>query len=444
MLTLQSIAVHHRLAESGIRLGDACTCVLASLDRVEGLLAWNREKAAGKLEYELMSILRTMLLQFYYWGIVREAPDRQEEFRRFVQRTGINRYAAEYEEKDSYKYDVSIIVIGYNHLDYTKTCVASILGQLPEHFTWELILYNHGSSDGTGEFFDSIAGAKTIDIAVNGAVPGAQFQAVQGRYIICVTNDVIVGSNALDNLCRALQEHPDYGWVVPSTPNVSNRQEIPAAYQSVEGFVEFARENNVYDERRQEQRVRLCDPVSAFRTMDGRRAYEENYIEIWCCSNMQSFPDDKLSLAMRRKGLKLILAKDAYCHHFGSVTLKDDLGSMQRQQEFYEEGRKAFLLRWGVDPWGTGFCYSDVLFQTWAIHIQDNCAVLGINCGLGANSLKVKEILREGGASGTILYNGTAREEYLPDLRAISDRAFLVSGLSDIQKIREGTILIMA
>jgi len=57
---------------------------------------------------------------------------------------------------------------------------------------------------------------------------------------------------------------------------------------------------------------------------------------------------------------------------------------------------------------------------------------LGINCGLGSNSLKVKEILREKGAEHVTLYNATQEVRFLEDLKGVSDKAFSCNELSDI------------
>ena len=136
---------------------------------------------------------------------------------------------------------------------------------------------------------------------------------------------------------------------------------------------------------------------------------------------------------MLRNGYKCILAKDAYCHHFGSVTLKHDLEKKEEQRRFYLEGRIDFMNRYGVDPWGTGFCNDYNLFQNWNIPGIDEANILGINCGLGSNSLKIKEVMREKGAINVTLYNGTQEKRFLEDLKGVSDKAFVFTKLTEIK-----------
>lgn len=230
--------------------------------------------------------------------------------------------------------------MAYNHLDVTRTCLQNLLQNLPGGITYELILYNHGSNDGTREFFEGIAGAHVINAAINHAFNPMANRAIKGKYGLYISNDVFIGENAIDNMYRAFTEHDDYGWIVPSTPNVSNLQTIYADYNDREGFMDFAHRNNIYDEKRHEVRTRLCNPIHMLRTDDYCQFQLEYYEQMYGVTNVSSFPDDKVSLWMRRHGYKNILAKDAYCHHVGSVTHRHDFDSEKRQIAFYNAGRK--------------------------------------------------------------------------------------------------------
>ena len=418
---------------SRIRLADACTCALESLKDIKMFVITNPEKVEWKLEYELTPIIETAAIQFYYWGIVYEHPEKEEEFQAYLKATDTFALLRVPKEERQYPVDLSITILAYNHLDYTMQCMESVLHNLPKKISTEVVLFNHGSTDGTKSFFEGMENIKVLNAAVNGVMPSLVVKAnARGKYFMIISNDVIVGENALDNLYRCVKEHPDYGYVVPATPAVSNLQVIPANYTTHEQFEAFTRSNNQYDEKRQEQRVRLCNPLHIMPSEVFEKSTLDIYIDKCCNIRPMAFPDDKVSLWMRRNGYKCILAKDAYCHHFGSVTLKHDLGKEKQQEKFYLDGRKAFMARYGVDPWGIGFCYDYDLFDTWEIPSIDNAYVLGINCGLGSNSLKVKEILREKGAKGVILHNGTQEERFLEDLRGVSDEAFSFGKLSEI------------
>lgn len=416
------------------RLADACTCALESLGDIKEFVVSAPGKVEWKLEHELASIIEAASMQLFYRGIVEGCPEKTEEFQEFLAGTDAFEILQVPEDEWEYEYDLTVMVLAYNHLDYTKICLQSVLEQLPKDIKIQLLLCNHGSHDGTKEYFESIKDANTINIAVNGAVPGyGATAAARGKYYLFVSNDIVIGENAILNLYRCVSEHPEYGSIVPTTPNVSNLQSIPGQYDSTEQFHQFTAENNRYDERRHEERVRLCNPIQMIPTRVYFKMLFDLYLDLFCENSFLAFPDDRLSLWMRRKGYRNILAKDAFCHHFGSVTIKQEQEREQSERKkFYREGMNAFRKKYGVDPWGVGGCYDEELFQEWEIPAMDNAAVLGINCGLGSNSLKVKEVLREKGAHGAVLYNATQAERYILDLQGISDEAFVIRNLEEI------------
>lgn len=432
-LTAVQAVVRQELAENKrIRLADACVCALESLKDIGRLSTVKPEKTEWKLAYELEPIIETAAMQFYYWGIAKENPEKWEEFQEFLKNT--EAFGLIRDKKPIYQCDLVIQVTAYNHLDYTIDCVESILKNLPGDIRTELQLYNNGSSDDTKAYFESIENANTLNVAVNWTLPGVINKSVaRGKYYLLVSNDVVVGKNAIANIFRCAEEHADYGYIVPTTPAVSNGQSIPANYNDWQGFEKFAEKNNIYDPRKHEQRVRLCNPVCLIPSLLWEQMTLDMYREIFCNKNpMYSFPDDRFSLWMRRHGYKNILVKDAFCHHYGSVTLKETYDKYQNLEELYEEGREEFRRQYGIDPWGTGSVIEEKLFAAWDIPARDNISVLGLNCGIGANPLKIKELLKEKGAQRITLYSGTQEKCFLPDLQGVSDHAFLFSELTDI------------
>ena len=435
MTTVRDIVRQNVPDSSRIRLADACTCALESMKDIKMFVITNPEKVEWKLEYELIPIIETGAMQFYYWAIVDGYPEREKAYQDFLKSTDVFGLLQIPTEQRKYDADLAITITAYNHLDYTIQCVESVLQNLPQNIKTEIVLLNHGSQDGTKVYFEKMKELKVINVAINGVTPGVNLKAMsQGRYFLNISNDIVIGKNAIDNIYRCVVEHNDYGYVVPTTPAVSNLQTIEACYSNPDELMEFTKKNNVYDEIRHEQRVRLCNPLCMFPTELFVQLCLDMYEDKCCGKSLQSFPDDKNSLWMRRHGYKCILAKDSYCHHFGSVTLKHDLGKQKEQEHFYFQGRIDFVKKYGVDPWGVGFCYDYNLFQNWKIPAIDNAHILGINCGLGSNSLKIKEVMREKGAENVVLYNGTQNENFSEDLEGVSDNAFVFSTLEEIKE----------
>ena len=388
-----------------------------------------------KIEFELLALLQELYLQIYFFGYLPTHQDKLDDYyNKDICELCTNYYIEDSITNGNYKYDVSIVVLGYNKLEYTKQCVESLLENLPQNATYELIFVNHGSSDGTKQYFESKNPHKQIDISVNGGGVNALYRVVEGEFTLVISNDVIVGHNAIDNLIKCIRSDDKIAWVVPSTPNVSNLQTICGDYTDIKGFKVFTKKNNISDCFRWEQRSRLCDPISILRssTCLSRKGIFLNgnfhSFDNW------SFPDDRFSLLLRRKGYKLMLAKDAYCYHFGSITLKNQI-QKKKQQDFYYKGRQEFYKAYQVDPWGTGFCYSVAFMDKVVDNDAGHINILGINCGLGANSLKIKEQLKEYCHNTDVtLYNITDDMRFIYDLKGISDNAEYIDSDESIYK----------
>lgn len=424
------------------KLCAACRSILDSLSRLKGYES--KAVRLHKIEFELLPLLQEAYLTYYFFQYLAEHPEHLKEYHDKEQ--GIlcgNPYIDEALEQGQYKYEVSFFVLAYNKLEYTKQCVESLLSNIPKGLNYELILVNHGSSDGTKEYFESIHPHKQLDIAVNGGGMGAVCRIVEGEFTVMISNDVIVAPHAIENLLTCIRSDPQIAWVVPTTPNISNLQSIPVEYSTVDELIAFAQQNNKSDSMRWEQRVRLCNPIdirrnSVFYSSGGlclNGAYHTLHL-----THATSFPDDRFSLLLRRNGYKMMLAKDAYCHHFGSVTLKDEI-QQQNEQKYYMEGRQEFFKAFHVDPWGVGFCYDSIFWNRVVGEETGHTEILGINCGLGSNSLKVKEQVKEYCNNPDIkLYNITSDLRYIQDLKGISDEALMIQKLKEFKSFLAGKV----
>lgn len=420
------------------KLRPACQSILDSVRRVKDLFRSDRGMCLRKIEFELLPLLQQAYAMYYFFQCLIDHPEHLLEYEYHEQaRLFTNEYVDEALERGSFKYELSIFVQAYNKLDYTKMCVESLLANLPTNLNYELILVNHGSTDGTKEYFENIHPDKQLDIAVNGGGAGAVYRIMEGEFMLMISNDIVVTPHAIENMLACIRSDPKIATVVPTTPNISNLQTIPAEYSSLEELKKFASQNNHLDSFRWEQRVRLCNPIQMIRN------------SLFCSSKglcisgvfhtshpvyALSFPDDRLSLLWRRQGYKLMLAKDAYCHHFGSVTLKDEI-QQYNEQKYYTEGRMEFLKAYGIDPWGTGFCFDPVFMNRIVGDEQGHVEVLGVNCGLGSSALKIKEQIKEychnADCRLTFFTDDTA---YLADLQGVGDCAEEISSIKDLKQ----------
>ena len=137
---------------------------------------------------------------------------------------------------------VSIILLAFNHIEYTKICVESLYA-FTAHLHFELITVNNGSHDGTEEFFNSLPHHKKInfvanvggDVAINGGLALAE-----GQYTIFLSNDLVLTPNWLDNLLGCMESEENIGMVVPACSASSNYQQVNLSYQNMEEMLQAA------------------------------------------------------------------------------------------------------------------------------------------------------------------------------------------------------------
>ena len=400
-----------------------CESIVDSLKRIVALFLFDRVKCSHKIEYELLPLIEIIYMNFYFYEI---ASKDEELLKQYLEQDrfslGANSYIDDSEEAGIYKYDISICILAFNKLDYTKLCVESLLKHIPKGLSYELILTNHGSTDDTKSYFESIAPHKQLDILKNGGGFEAIMKIPEGQYILSISNDILVTENAIENMLACIKSDPLIAYVVPSTPNISNLQAIPANYTSIDEMYEFAAKNNQQNPLKWEQRTRLCDPIAMLSSKhilssEGILPYTHKITG----DDTFIFPDDKLAYFLRKKGLKMMLAKDAYCYHFGQVTIKDEVQS----NDFYMNGRIAFHKTLKIDPWGKGFCYDFALFQNFNIQQKNDANILGVSSGMGSNPLKIKTLLRELGSKNTKLFLVTEEEHFQADYESYTESSHI-------------------
>lgn len=410
--------------------------ILYSLNENNSKLIKKPTLFAHKIEFELIPLIQELYVDLYFWGFC--YPDRNRMnsyYENEMLKLCPFPYVEKYKSEGLFKYDLSIVVFAYNKIEYTKLCVPYLLDHLPENLKYELILVNNGCNDGTKEYFESINPHKQVDILHNTKSYSFVSRIIEGKNILFVSNDIVYTPGALANMLTCLESDEKIGCVVPSCPNIANLQTIDAEYSNLDELIQFAKLNNISNPRRWEQRSRLHTPTVLARS-DSPAIYALfGYLYPNSPDRILSFTDDTMSLILRRSGYKCILAKDAFVHHFGSVTVREQI---KETNHFYLNGRREFHQLFGVDPWGVGFCYNLELMETLNFVVSNPVNILGINSGLGDTPMQIKSnVLQKSNVTAQI-YNTTNQENYFQDLLGMSDFFKPVKHLSQVSQLFEG------
>jgi GT2 family glycosyltransferase len=126
--------------------------------------------------------------------------------------------------------DISVAVVNWNRRDYLRACLASLGAQRGVSF--EIIVVDNGSSDGSAEMARSEFGARVIANADNRGFCAANnqaFAAARGAFIALLNNDAEAAPDFLANLRRAFDAAPDIGMAAAKVLVFENPRRIDKA-----------------------------------------------------------------------------------------------------------------------------------------------------------------------------------------------------------------------
>lgn len=388
----------------------------------------NLEQAAELVEFQLLPFFRLLKESFYFWGYVSKEPSRIKPY--YAQEFAVNRQNLYVASGDDMPYQVTVVVVAYNHLDLTQRCVESVLQNTDfQRLNAELILVDHGSTDGTLDYFNSIPFARVIHLKHN--MRAAMFpmipQICRSKYYVHVANDTVVTKDWLDILLACIKSDPKIAMACPATCNLSNLQAVHVPVNTCKELVELAKTHNHANPMMWFERARVLPAIGIFSIPI------INQIGFWDPAFYTfDFCDDDFSLRARRAGFRQILCEDVFCYHRGHGTVAAE----QAAEQTLVRGREIFREMHGVDPWGTGFCYNYniVKFLTTSILPGQEANILAINCGFGDTPLQLQNELSHIGKQSAI-YQITTSPEYLDDIKFHSQDAIYVDEPYLVQQV---------
>lgn len=214
----------------------------------------------------------------------------------------------------------SIVIPTCNQLGVLRLCISSIMRHtgVPH----EIIVTDNASTDGTEAYLRSLTGrVRYRRLESNRGFAGAVnvgLMMAKGTTIVVLNNDTIVTENWLSNMLACLNSDPRIGMVGPVTNIISNdQQRVPVSYRNARELAAFAARNNRPDPSRWAPADKLMGFCLLFRreTLDQIGYFDEGY-------KVGNFEDVDFNVRVQLLGKRLMIARDAYIHHFGSVSIR--------------------------------------------------------------------------------------------------------------------------
>lgn len=235
----------------------------------------------------------------------------------------------------------SIIIPTYNKVNYLRECIDSI--QTHTDTPYEIIVVDNASTDETVKYLLELTGEVRYAIhdknrGFSGAVNTGLMMA-KGKTIVILNNDVLVTPNWLRNMLTCLFSDERIGIVGPITNYISGEQKIEAPYETIEEMFSFAVQHNVPDHSKWQYTDRLLGFCLLFRrNLLEQTGYLDEGFEIG------NFEDDDWTVRVRLQGKSLVICRDVFIHHYGSVSIKE-LG--YRFKDINDRNQSYFSNKWG-------------------------------------------------------------------------------------------------
>lgn len=281
---------------------------------------------------------------------------------------------------------VSIIVLTYNQLKYTKRCIRSIKKYTNPN-QYELIVVDNLSTDGTRDWLKC---QKNIKICLNSKNEGFPKGCNIGislanpkNHILLLNNDTVVTSNWLKNLQEALESKKEIGAVGAVSNHNENDQGVNFTYKTISEMQKLAKINNTNSfENQLEDKTFLIgfclliknEVIKKLGGLDEN--YSPGYIE-----------DNDLSLRILQLGYRLVLCHNVFIHH--------ELGTSFRKDwtYFYKiltKNRNYFYRKWKFSVFafdeGKSHCFPLLSKET---------KILELESGIGVTALQLKYQMKD-------------------------------------------------
>ena len=274
---------------------------------------------------------------------------------------------------------VSIILLSYNLLEYTRECIESIRNTTSEAMR-EIIVVDNASEDNSVEWLRKQKDIILIENKVNTGFPRGCNQGIekanQENDIFLLNNDTVILENSLFWLRMGLYENEKIGATGSRSNVVSNLQQVLADKRmSMGDWITFGRMNNSPMEYPYEEKLYLV----GFALLIKREVV--NLIGgLDECFTPGNFEDNDYGLRIIKAGYKNILCRNSFIFHYGSKSFGKNIVEFQNTLDI--NGEK-FRKKWNIDPYSYSNPRAELL-ELIEKKDDEEFKFLEIGCGCGA------------------------------------------------------------
>lgn len=274
-----------------------------------------------------------------------------EKFNNYIEKKNILGFNFKLKNNKSDKKEslLSIIIVTFNNIQYTKACINSIVFN-NDYSNYEVIIVDNNSTDGTKQYLLEVKKRyKNFFVVLNDKNKGFAggnndgLSKAKGEYIVLLNNDTIVTKTCFSAMVNILSSEKSIGMIGPVSNSVGNAQMIPVEYTKLKNIQSWS-EKYV---QKQKEFYSGIEMLGFFCVMMKREVFDkvglldENF-------GIGMFEDDDYCIRVKNEGYALVFTHKAFVHHFGSASFKkinDEVfkKNWKKNQEYFE---KKWKIKW--------------------------------------------------------------------------------------------------
>ncbi len=248
---------------------------------------------------------------------------------------------------------ISLVTLCYNQLENATVPMLNSLYRYTDPESFELIIVNNASTDGTKEFLENFKKEKNNVKVINNeanlgfsAGMNSGMREAQGDFIFLLNNDLLFTPNWLNKLVAILEENKKIGLISCLTNYCGEEFQLvdKAEEYTKDNYLELSKElkGNEYKLIESTRVVFFCVGITR-QTINKVGYFDENFGQCW-------FEDDDYTIRTLYSGLKIAVAQSVFIYHNHSQSTsrfsKTDEGKklFQKNKEYFENKHELYSL----------------------------------------------------------------------------------------------------
>ena len=240
---------------------------------------------------------------------------------------------------------VSIILVTYNNLDFTRACLQS-MEKYNNYENCEIIVVDNLSQDGTREYLSGYEKNHNNFKAIlhdcnSGFAAGNNIgiKEAKGEFVILLNNDTVVTPNWIQNLIKHFTTDDTIGMIGPRTNNIGNESRLEIHYSDMNQMIEKS-----YDIYYSNVSKQYNIPILAFFCVAIKRDVIEKIGLLDEVFGIGMFEDDDYCMRVKKDGYKLICADDVFIHHHLGASFDKN---PEWKEQLFQKNKAIYESRWG-------------------------------------------------------------------------------------------------